>query len=362
MNPRLDLSSSFLVASDVLRRTLFSKNRGRVFLVVENCASRRFLHLNISRASKGPSSVISNIRTMLIRARIRHNVVTASELNCFSLESRYSRIVSRKPLNSDTFFVPSWTSSVGELFRIIDWNSSAKYLLGPNLKFLLGQDGILSHEVCQLIDSKSYTNIDVIFPTEKIGQLFSESKEICNSRHSFVRILPTSIDEKYWKPARLKRSLNKILIYIKGNLTESDHKLINEIQRRYKDKCLILQYGRYTQAEYRKMLRRVKVAIFFSGTESQGLALLEAWSCNVITLVRIPLERPGGSLNEQVYGQEFMDYAPYLSDKTGEFFMERTELFMLLESIEHSQMKFNPRLWTVTNFGMKQFKDRTFSS
>jgi hypothetical protein len=208
--------------------------------------------------------------------------------------------------------------------------------------------------------SRIHANVSVIFPHEKIARMFTESAKMCNSSHSFIRVLPTGVDEKYWKP--VKFSGNKILIYIKGNLSNVDQDSINEVRQRFKDRCETIQYGEYSQAEYRKMLQGAKIAIFYAGTESQGLAMLEAWSCNVATLVRIPIANSSSLPNKSTYGQHCMDYAPYLNQKTGAFFTNKIELLALLYSLENSELKFNPRLWAIENFGMKKFKIETFKS
>ena len=284
MNLRLELCGSFLIVTDFIRRTLFAQYRGRVFLILENSISRRFLILNDGMPSKGPSSVTANLRTMLIRARIWHKVLSVNEFNS---EANHSRIMSRNTLDSDIVFIPVWTGQIGPLFEIIDRNLRAKILLGPNLSFLLRENGDFSHDLCYFIGS------------------------------------------------RLQR-LN--------------------------DRCVTIQYGKYSQAEYRKMLQRAKIAIFFGGTESQGLAILEAWSCNVPTLIRIPIANSSSLPNESTYGQHCMDYAPYLNQKTGAFFTNKIELLALLYSLENSELKFNPRLWAMENFGMKKFKIEVFTS
>lgn len=357
MNLRLELGGSFLIVSDFIRRTLFAQYSGRVFIILENSISRRFLILNDGRPSKGPSSVIANLRTMLIRARIGHKVLSVSDFNS---ETNHSRIMSRNTLDSDIVFIPVWTGQIGPLFEIIDRNLRAKILLGPNLSFLLRENGDFSHDLCYFIGSRLHASVNVVVPHEKIARMFIESAKMCNSSHSFIRVLSTGVDEKYWKPAKIRG--NKILIYLKGHLSNVDQDSINEVKQHFNDRCVTIQYGKYSQAEYRKMLQGAKIAIFFAGTESQGLAILEAWSCNVPTLIRIPIANSSSLPNESTYGQSFLDYAPYLNQETGAFFTNKTELLALLYSLENSELKFNPRLWAIENFGMKKFKIETLTS
>lgn len=76
-----------------------------------------------------------------------------------------------------------------------------------------------------------------------------------------------------------------ILVYFKKS---SDKKLLGLILGELEDRGVsyqILHYGNYKKMEYFDLLEKSKAMIYISNSESQGLALAEAWARNVPTLV-----------------------------------------------------------------------------
>ena len=84
------------------------------------------------------------------------------------------------------------------------------------------------------------------------------------------------------------RNLNgNCLIYIK-NASEQVYEPI--IKALWEDKIplKIMHYGRFTPAEYERALKKAKFMIYLSHSESQGMALHEAWMANIPTLIWSP--------------------------------------------------------------------------
>lgn len=90
----------------------------------------------------------------------------------------------------------------------------------------------------------------------------------------------------------------------------------------------LVEYGAYATDEYFESLSQSDFAIFLSHTESQGLALQEAWMRNIPTLV----------FNARTWNYGHYSYtdpkisAPYLNEKNGMFFNSAEDFESQLES------------------------------
>lgn len=343
---------------DLLRRFL-AQNQGKIYLVFESLPSRKFRYFNISLASKGPSAVAANMRTMLIRTRTKHRLMVMSELGTKSLSKHFLKDFDHAPNVRGTFLIPQWTKSPYVLFDLINRNPNSRFVLGPNLSILLGKDNSLSHEICSFIDHQSNQFVELIFPCPRVKEIFTDSADSCLSKHSFVRVLPTGIDDKYWMPSKVEG--RNVLVYKKGKLSLGDFEILETLEKHYRSRFDMINYGEYSQAQYRMKLREAKVVVFLAGPESQSLAQFEAWSCNVPTLVRVPKFQTIEPNRRSQYGSESTDFAPYLSIETGHKFTELFELEELLTSFDSGKLAFSPRDYVLKNYGMIDFKKKIFT-
>jgi len=108
-------------------------------------------------------------------------------------------------------------------------------------------------------------------------------------------------------------------------------------------------YGKKSRNQYRRALRQASVMVVVGGAESQGLALFEAWSVGVPTLVfrhdgRIRLRNHP---ERQIVIEDPANAAPYLSPDTGLFWNSSAELLEILHAREWE--KCQPREWIVNN-------------
>lgn len=78
------------------------------------------------------------------------------------------------------------------------------------------------------------------------------------------------------------------LVYYK-NVTKQTprHKLkqAEKVLRKYKQKFKIVEYGKYDQEVFIKLLNQCRYCIWMCGSESQNIAIMEAWSTNVPTYI-----------------------------------------------------------------------------
>jgi hypothetical protein len=99
---------------------------------------------------------------------------------------------------------------------------------------------------------------------------------------------------------------------------------------------VLIEYGKYTPFEYVSTLKKLKVLFWFGGTESQGIALLEAWSANVPTLVRYRKS------SFDLYHPSEIAFGPYNDENTGLFFEENESALEIINRF-YSRPEINPR-------------------
>ena len=139
-----------------------------------------------------------------------------------------------------------------------------------------------------------------------------------------------------------------VLIYQKS---EVSYELLREIRNQIKKNNLKsedLIYGKFTQYDYFNKLDRTKMVIYLSNSESQGLALQEAWARDVPTLVynRGFFEYHGYSFSDDAIS------APYLTRESGMFFSEENFRVQFEDFIKKLRT-FNPKRYVTKNLSDK---------
>jgi len=90
-------------------------------------------------------------------------------------------------------------------------------------------------------------------------------------------------------------------------------------------KCTVLSYGDFKQQDYFKMLSKSKYLIYLSESESQGLAMFEAWARGIPTLV---WER--GFWQTDKYFWQGLTSSPYIAPENGMRFKDFEEFKKVL--------------------------------
>lgn len=190
-----------------------------------------------------------------------------------------------KILNQSVLVNPSVytiSSNVGVLSNLdaLDWAINAKkqqkirrLVAGPNLV-------TLPHEMNGILLSPF---IDVVVtPCQWVKDLYISQAPLLKEK---IKIWPVGIDANYWKPSDIKEKTN-IIIYnkIKNDKEKVFQRITNELEKRGIN-FQVINYGLYNPKEYLAALHDAKGLVFLSRSESQGIALFEAWSCNVPTLI-----------------------------------------------------------------------------
>jgi glycosyltransferase involved in cell wall biosynthesis len=194
----------------------------------------------------------------------------------------------------------------------------------------------------------------VIVPGEWVKTAYIEDEPILQNK---IIVWPVGIDEKLFVPARNEIRTKKILIYQK-NAPES---LMNEVAAIIENlgyTQVLIKYGTYNNTIYRQYLDHIQAAVFLSVSESQGIALLEAWAMNVPTFVWQSKDAL------VINGKLFSSYsaAPFLTSETGLFFNTTEDLKHQLDAFINGDLVFNPRNWVLKNMTDKICAEKLVAS
>ncbi len=169
--------------------------------------------------------------------------------------------------------------------------------------------------------------------------------ELCDSlRPGFARKVRVWAAGGETKAMPDKEYLRENCLIYKKNIKAGILPQIFSVLRSKNLKFEVINYGHYKQADYYEKLLRAKFLIFLSVSESQGIALHEAWMHNVATLV---YNGEHWALGKQQWASS--SPAPYLNKQSGMFFIAetfRSQLEIFLSKLQN----FAPRQQHLENF------------
>ena len=204
-----------------------------------------------------------------------------------------------------------------------------KIIAGPNI-VITPQDarGILLDEVIDL----------VIVPSQWVKDFYTSFKPSFGEK---IRVWPAGVEIC----SQSKEKREGCLIYKKN----VDKNLFNFIIQYLKSQNIdykIIKYGKYKKEKYFEMLNKVKFMIYLSKSESQGLALQEAWIRNTPTLV---CDR--GYWQYQNYKlQDDKINIPYLTEECGISFKDKDDFRNKFNIFIKNLSDFKPREYSLGNF------------
>jgi glycosyltransferase involved in cell wall biosynthesis len=187
----------------------------------------------------------------------------------------------------------------------------------------------------------------VVTPANWVSQLYVSLAPELEGR---VTEWPVGIDTDCWRPSRTNRQNAEQIHWLIYDKTREDSKhilkYVEEILRRRQEPCEVISHGQYQHSEYRNLLQRSSAIVFLSNSESQGIALFEAWACDVPTLVydRGRWEYEGLSFPASS--------APYWHDACGKRFSGIDDFAASLEEFVTSRAQFAPRRYVVDHFAL----------
>jgi glycosyltransferase involved in cell wall biosynthesis len=186
--------------------------------------------------------------------------------------------------------------------------------------------------------------IDIfLLPSEWIRNLFVK----LGDKTVQYKVWPVGIDTQKWNRIDNQGS-KKWIVYAKNPEAGLLEAVSSELRARDLDFSL-LETGRFTQENYRAYLGQAAGVIFLSRTETQGLAMFEAWACDVPTLHWNPKE-----FRLLEYRYPHASSCPYLTEACGFDFRDANEFPKALEKFFKHRSQFRPRQYVVENFTLKK--------
>ncbi|PJE60059.1 MAG: hypothetical protein COU85_00315 [Candidatus Portnoybacteria bacterium CG10_big_fil_rev_8_21_14_0_10_44_7] len=241
------------------------------------------------------------------------------------------------------------------------------FLLNFKLRHFVDSVGVLSNArtLAWVLQQKSKGLIGkviagpnlVVTPKDEGGVLESPliDKIIVPSRwvKDYYEKISPGLENKIfiWPAGVLAPSQNRankvydFFIYNKLRENELPEKIMEEL-RAGGFKVGNIEYGKFKQADYFKILEQSKFLIYLSKSESQGLAMFEAWARNVPTLIwdRGFFEKAGVKITG-------FAASPFLDPSAGMRFKDFQEFKDILS--EFMQTNFEPRQYVLLNFSHK---------
>jgi hypothetical protein len=248
-----------------------------------------------------------------------------------------------KKINADFNYNPPVIKDVGETIVVLSGIAALrqaiklkkqgrikKLLAGPNLM-------VFSTEFNNILSSKE---IDVcLVPSDWVRIAYEEDSPALAGR---IKSWPAGVDENFWQPDNALPK-NKVLVYQKNAPEELTEKVLEKLKVLNFETTEII-YNKYKVENFKKTLAESSLAIFLSRSESQGIALQEAWAMDVPTFCWQPGEL---TINNRKYST--FSSCPYLTDATGKQWKTIEDLEKLLIDFKTKKISFAPRNWIENN-------------
>ncbi len=266
----------------------------------------------------------------IIRKRTGPEIVLESLLRCLDIEKIPYEVNPKTP-KYKIVHVLSGVNALKYAIRIKQQKKIEKIIAGPNLV-------IFPDEANQILFNE---NIDaILLPSIWVVDFYK--KYLPEKQHKKIEVWPASVPLDIQNQTNYER--NKILVFIKT----VDENLLQEIRKFLRNTQLPFEeiiYGHYKQGGYFSALKESKLMVYLQIVESQGMALEEAWSRNVPTLVleKTSFTYPDGRV---ALGQVS---APYLTKESGLFFRDFEDFKKKLKNMIENIESFTPRKYYIEN-------------
>ena len=269
--------------------------------------------------SKGPSAVWNSV------------IQGLSSLNQhFTIYTKTDKVGVRVNKKSTRWVILNWTGNSETLIYFLSRINSPKVVLGPNINI---DENLISY-----LKNKKQFYSNFLTPSDFV------SKNLVRETQSQVKIATwaAGVDYRLFTPGDIKKKFH-VGVYVKGSLSNQDTTHIKQLEEYFGQDLVLIEYGRYTPFDYILALKKLKALFWFGGTESQGLALLEAWSAGVPTIVRY--RKSSVDLNHP----SEIAFAPYNDENTGTFFEENESVDEIITRY-YSLPNLNPRQKILSEF------------
>jgi len=140
--------------------------------------------------------------------------------------------------------------------------------MGPNLAFLPSRAPEVPWDMADVI----------LVPSEWVAKVWSKDTPALQDR---LRVWPAGLDTDWWDVADAERE--SVVVYDKRG--DGAAGLVHAALNAQGVRTQSIVYGRYDPVAYRNALHHASCLVWVGGSESQGLAMFEAWSCDIPTLI-----------------------------------------------------------------------------
>lgn len=153
-------------------------------------------------------------------------------------------------------------------------------------------------------------------------------------------------------PPMSEQEKNTIVVYVKNDYTKEQLRIIEDALSDQTTRYLL--YGKFNQQDFFDALASAKGMIYLSNSESQGIALQEAWVRDVPTLV---WDR--GYFEHETYRFEAANIAsPYIDPRCGMTFTSFEAFPNALATFLHELETYNAREYVVDTLSDKKSVER----
>jgi len=221
-------------------------------------------------------------------------------------------------------------------------------LFGPNL--------VANPEELPFCWRKPANGSICLVPSEWVAKAWNT----CSRSDSLaIEAWAAGIDTKTFSPIQKDNDQDEsfVLIYFKNrNKLELDYVVQKLVEKNIAYR--IFAYGAYDELSYLESLRSAKYAIWLSGTESQGFAMMEALSTNLPILIIDCLNINDNVLDEAIvskprFPKEFSKIrassAPYFDERCGLIIDHISEADQAINKMEKIFSQFNPCEYILEN-------------
>lgn len=234
----------------------------------------------------------------------------------------------------DVVIVLSGIKALKQAIKFKKKGKIKKLLAGPNL-MVYGddEDNILASseiDICLVPSNTVKNNYETDNP-ELVGK---------------IKVWPAGIDETYWSPVEKEKYNGRNVLIYQKNANEQLYFLVEDKLKYYHWDPIKIIYGRYKPDDFKKYLSKSRFAVFLSQSESQGIALAEAWAMNVPTLSWNPQE-PTYLNNKKIFHDN--SSCSFLSKDTGLEWRVISDFENILKKINELIDGFEPRKWVLSN-------------
>lgn len=301
-------------------------------------------------------------RTLVRRVRGPQAVIQSAVRGFEATGQKYKLNPRSKDIASDdTIWVTNSTAALKWAIKFKKRNPRIKLVAGPSLVVTPDQlDGILFGPQVDVILQPSTWTRDMY---ETFRSQFTDSPS------PRIEVWPAGVADPYEKNTKtndggqcLKQNLT--IVYQK-NAPDELFKYIIQTLVEKKVPHEIVKYGSYKHVDFLNLLDKANCMIFLSKSESQGIALQEAWIRDVPTLVwdrgvweySYHLKKHTGTENKKVRFQHAQISCPYLSPDTGMTFSGQTDF---KEKLIKFSLKLTAEIDTFSprNYSLRNLSDK----